>query len=507
MKKTKLFFERWGIHSFLLPVFFVFHTYRQYDGLVSSDTAIKVLLYIIAFFLIFFLLILLITKNKSKSLVITTITGSVILFFGVIKDLFQYSLHMPFIAKWIVVLPLTVLIVFLIIIVILKRKQFKRINLFLNLLLIIFIMIEFGILILAGNTFSEVKNLLVRNDRLALNNLPNPSSKPDVFYLVLDCYPGTPFLMDHMDFDNSSFDSALMQKGFYIVRNPKSNYNRTAFSISSTLNFEYLNLENTSHITAKDYNRALLTVKNSMVPKIFDHHNYTFYNLSIFDIAGTSAIRKESFLTLPQQDILLYNTLPGRIKNELLWNFSKRKNTNTESEFKKINRERAELKDYNQQLIDSLKRIPFERSGKPKFIYAHLYMPHPPFFYDENGKDMDMDIDSVLSERSFRNKSRFLSYLKYTNHMILEITDKILQAGGSNNLIILQSDHGFTDFEGGPTEKKLFFENYSAIYFPGKEYSAFYDTLSNVNTFPILFNTYFNTQIPLQKDSSVFLSY
>jgi hypothetical protein len=29
--------------------------------------------------------------------------------------------------------------------------------------------------------------------------------------------------------------------------------------------------------------------------------------------------------------------------------------------------------------------------------------------------------------------------------------------------------------------------------------------MSNINTFPILFNKYFNSKIPLQKDSCVFL--
>jgi hypothetical protein len=72
-------------------------------------------------------------------------------------------------------------------------------------------------------------------------------------------------------------------------------------------------------------------------------------------------------------------------------------------------------------------------------------------------------------------------------------------------LIILQSDHGFTDFEGGPSKPALFFKNYSAFYFPDKNYSSLYDTMSNINTFPVIFNKYFGMNIPLQKDTSVFV--
>ena len=80
-----------------------------------------------------------------------------------------------------------------------------------------------------------------------------------------------------------------------------------------------------------------------------------------------------------------------------------------------------------------------------------------------------------------------------------------LQANSKNAVIIIQSDHGFTDFDGVPSDPELFFKNYSALYFPDNDYSSIYDTVSNINTFPILFNKYFNTKIPLQKDTTVFL--
>jgi hypothetical protein len=112
-----------------------------------------------------------------------------------------------------------------------------------------------------------------------------------------------------------------------------------------------------------------------------------------------------------------------------------------------------------------------------------------------------------MTPESLKNKSLFLSYLKYTNKIILEITRKIIQDSGDNALIVLQSDHGFRDFAGGPSLPHLFFKNYSAFYFPDKNYSTLYDTMSNINTFPILLNKYFNTKFPLQPDTAVFLPY
>lgn len=512
MKQIKIFLERWGIHSFLLPVFFVLHNYKQYYGMVSSDVAIKTLLKILLIFLISFLLLLAITRNINKSLQLTTLFGAVILFYGVIKDFFQLTLHARFISRYSVLLPLVLITTIIFTRLILKTKDQKKSNLFQNMLLIVFIFMDGIILFVSDNSFFLRQNLLTKNMYINWDSLPNPSSTPDVYYLVFDCYPGTSFLKDYMEYDNSLFNTALKEKGFYVVEDPKSNYNRTAFSISSTLNFEYLqNINSFSPISPRDYNHARLTTRESIVPKIFKHYNYTFYNLSVFDINGIPSIRRENFLTRPEQSVLLYNTLTERFKNDLLWNLITGKHAVgvVQKMFRrnedKIISEEEGKRNFNNTIIDSLLKIPLQKTSSPKFIYAHLYLPHPPFFYDENGKSNDLKY--VINEESQKNKALFLSYLKYTNKVILDIVSKIIQAPGSNALIVLQSDHGFRDFEGGPTYPQLFFKNYSAFYFPDKNYSTLYDTMSNINTFPVLFNKYFNTKIPLQQDTTVFLAY
>jgi hypothetical protein len=512
MKQIKIFLERWGIHSFLLPIFFILHNYKQYYGLVSGEVAIKTLFKILIIFLIFFLLLWALTRNINKTLQLLTLMGVVFLFYGVIKDFFQLTLHAYFISRYVVLLPLVLISTIILTRRIIKKKDYRKSNLFQNALLLIFIFIDGVMLLFSDNSFFLRRNLLTKNAYTKLDRLPNPSSRPDVYYLLFDSYPGTFFLRDYMDYDNSSFNTALKEEGFHVLEDPKSNYNRTAFSMAATLNFEYLrNIRSFSPISSRDYNHARLTIEESLVPKIFKHYNYAFYNLSVFDIDGTPSIRRENFLTMPEQNVLLYNTLIERLKNDLLWNLVTGKyaigavQKMAERKADELASELEEKKDFNNTIIDSILKIPLQKTGLPKFVYAHFYLPHPPFFYDENGKSNDLKY--VVTDESLRNKSLFLSYLKYTNKIILEITGKIIQAGGNKALIVLQSDHGFRDFEGGPGKPELFFKNYSAFYFPDKNYSALYDTMSNINTFPVLFNKYFNTKIALQKDTSVFLSY
>jgi len=344
------------------------------------------------------------------------------------------------------------------------------------------------------------------------DSLPNPSKKPDVYYVVLDSYPGTLFLEKYMNYDNSLFNEELENKGFRVIKDPKSNCNRTAFSLASALNFEYLkDILNNTKITPKYYNRAKLTIKYSAVTKIFKHYNYKFYNLSVFDFDNAPSMRRENFLLMPEKNVLLYNTLPERLKNDLFWNLLVGKYAiPTLQKFFATNISELEIaeigrRNFNNTIIDSLTKISYQNNVSPKFIYAHLYLPHPPFFYNEDGKENNLKY--VIQEESQKNRELFISYLKYTNKIILAITDKIINNNGSNSIVILQSDHGFRDYEGGPSFPETFFKNYSAFYFPDKNYSAIYDTISNINTFPILFNKYFNTRFQLHKDTTVFLPY
>ena len=91
---------------------------------------------------------------------------------------------------------------------------------------------------------------------------------------------------------------------------------------------------------------------------------------------------------------------------------------------------------------------------------------------------------------------------------MLKVIDTILaKSAGRRAVIIIQSDHSSVDYEGCPDDVTLTVKNFSAFYFPDKEYWAFYDTMSNINTFPVIFNKYFKTTIPLQRDTAAYLRY
>jgi hypothetical protein len=190
IKNIQTFLEKWGIHSFLLPVFFVLHHYNQYYGLVSAAVAIKTLLQVYIFFLLFFFLLFFFIRNLNKTLLLTTLIGAIVLFFGVIKDFLQQTLDLQFISRYLVLLPLIFVITIVFIRRILKMKDQKKSNFFLNTLLIIFLLVEGFILIDFNKSYFLSKNLLTKSSIEKIDSLPNSSTKPDVYYLLFDCYPG-----------------------------------------------------------------------------------------------------------------------------------------------------------------------------------------------------------------------------------------------------------------------------------------------------------------------------
>jgi hypothetical protein len=508
----KRFLGKWGIHSFLLPVFFILHNYIQYFGLVSAGVALETLAEITGMILLFFLLMLVFTRNTNRSLQLTTLTSFIILFYGVVKDFLSKTAKLSFLASYSVLLPLFAVIAGILYIIILRKKDFFRINLFQNSLLLLFILADSMMVIFTQSGVFLSQNMLVKKNILDIPAVAMPAERPDVYYLLFDCYPGTGFLRDYMQFDNTSMDSILQTKGFRVINNPRSNYNRTAFSMASALNFEYLNnIHNDTKINSKHYTEALLTIKHAAVPDFFVHEGYKIYNLSIFEIGADQPMYKEDFLTLPEQRVLLYNTLGERIKTDILWNFISGKYA-IDFLRKMYDVQQSELiemavkkREFNTRITDSLQIIPGKDGKTPIFVYAHFYLPHPPFFYKENGETNDLNF--VVTEKSLIDKQLFLSYLKYTNKIMLKMIDSILHKSDKPPVIIIQSDHGFRDFKGGPTVPYLFFKNYTAYYFPDKNYNLLYDTLSNVNTFPVIFNKYFNTHVPMQTDTSTFLPY
>jgi hypothetical protein len=145
----------------------------------------------------------------------------------------------------------------------------------------------------------------------------------------------------------------------------------------------------------------------------------------------------------------------------------------------------------NYGIFNGLEKIQSTLDKKPKFIYAHIMMPHPPYYFDAEGNRTDFSYSN-----DGKNMHKYLEQLKYTNKLLMETVSSILNSAKQPPVIIVQSDHGFRSYE-GYDKLEIEHSTLSCFYFPDKDYSMLNDSLKTINTFRIIFNKYFNQNLKL----------
>jgi hypothetical protein len=151
-----------------------------------------------------------------------------------------------------------------------------------------------------------------------------------------------------------------------------------------------------------------------------------------------------------------------------------------------------------EQLEDDVLEIP-----SPKFVFAHLIIPHHPFVFGPNGEEVKESISNISSVPSFPiYKQGYSDHVTYINKRIQEIIDIILELSPNPPIIIIQGDHGPAPFDVIRYRMPIL----NAYYFPNGT-DGLYETISPVNTFRVVLNKYFAQQYELLDDVAFFSEY
>jgi hypothetical protein len=154
-----------------------------------------------------------------------------------------------------------------------------------------------------------------------------------------------------------------------------------------------------------------------------------------------------------------------------------------------------------------------ERTDQHIFAFAHIFSPHPPYIFGANGEIRNLDnIDPHLETSDNLDKEAFVNQLIFINKKITEVVNELLDS--ENQLvIIIQSDHGTAFlFDGNaqnwvtPTSEMINerVDNINFIFLPKNMTNIFSESVTPVNTFPILFNHYFETDFKILDDKIYF---
>lgn len=475
-------------------VFFIVHRYSEYQHVVPFKNLIPLLAVLLGTSIILFFINRKLLRSSPKANLLTSFIFVVVLFFGVFQDfLVQFRFLANFTRfRFFVPFTLLLIVVFFIWIKRTNRPLHKAI-LYLNTLLLIYMLIDAGTLLKHRGTPSGINS-----NELAKHQLHpcDTCNKPPVYLILLDGYFGSKGLTTYFHYDNTRFENFLQRNDFHVASSTHSNYVFTLYSMASLLNMKYL--EGIGEPVLSNhygYVTAATAIKENIVCKYFTRQGYSINNFSIFDVADIPAGYSSGLLPEKVQ-LINTQTMYYRVNKWIASSLEKtglKKQSVEEYENSFINNNEAAME---RTLLQSR-----SQGKQPSFTYCHLVMPHEPYVLDSNGVRVRKTADlHRLSKDSI--DQLFLQYQIYVNKRISTFIEALKKATAGNAVILLMSDHGYKEASVA-NDANMPFYNLNAVYLPQKNYSGWYNGMSNVNQFRLLLNTLFHQQMPLLPDSIV----
>ena len=319
----------------------------------------------------------------------------------------------------------------------------------------------------------------------------NKKEMEDIYIILLDSYPSNEILKQEFNFDNKQFIDKLKNKGFFIYESIFSNYTKTHASVSSFLNFEYLE--------SFDHTDSSGQISDAMLFKTAAESGYNVSYINTFRSFSISDNYINNYIDLSEEYNIL-NINDTFFSNTLYWYL-----------FGFINKYRANYSCF----WETVDYIVEHRTKKPELLFAHLLAPHFPYVKDRNGNNVyyeDILVDGQKQEYLV-NKEPCIDYLIYTNNKTLETVDKIFEKTGGNARIIILGDHGLRLHYFFYNERdhiqvlfnekntiNSFFNTFLAYYSPSGNYEKYKTKKSLINFFITFSNEVFDTSFPDKSD-------
>lgn len=494
------------IHPFVIAIYPVLYIYSLNEGLIRIETALRTLAFMVLVtgFLLWVLRFL-VSQLATRALLVSMFY---ILFFsysglylalmsvpGVVSLMEPGRFSLLYFAAYLV------LAVFVV-----HRADTGHRILTAGLNIVAMVLFVFGLVQIGTSHWPSLRtDWRSAANRIIETNLQQELSPihghPDIYYIILDGYARADVLREIYQFDNGPFLEQLISDGFYIPRQSRSNYLYTYLSLASSLNLTYLDgLTETLSETGASYHRPLrYLIERNSAAQLLKELGYSFVFLS----SGYSATNSSSLADVCLCKLYGFTELEDSLI--VLTPFG----TWAPGGFPR----RFQFNAHRQQILDTfdeLSSLPDRTT--PKFVFAHLVIPHPPFVFGPNGGALGHDAPFFFNDDIFYTGSReeyiqgYRDQVAYLNTELEKTVKTILARSQSPPIIILQADHGprspirGRDLSHGEFRER--FGIFAAYYLPQDGDRQLYDTITPVNTFRLLFNHYFNGRYEVLPDKS-----
>lgn len=510
------------IKHWIAPICFalfpVISVYTHNIELVAPSRLFVPILYALLLMLISSTVFLTIFKSISKANLYTSIW--LILFFS-----YGYIYLKLGESAWMKLLPLSVNKVLLITYVLvlgtiaIGLKRWKSNNSTLSSMLAIVGLVLVGFNIVKIIPF-EIQRV-ISQDRLTTQistNLrikpisTNELVKPDIYHIIFDRY-GRNDILENLGFDNSPHEEYLIKQGFYIAENSYANYPSTFLSLSSSLNLTYLDfLTETMGENAKDRIPVFrkMIEENSLTYFLKDQGYYYSIAGSFWDPTKYAGMADENinlFSAFDEFQLYIYertllNTVRGLIENNQVYTGSLR------HDLMQLNL------DYRLKFL-----LQPNDTNQPRFVFSHFLMPHEPNIFSSDC--LPLNFDQMAKRESMKG---YFDETECANFVMKQIVERVKRDATRPVVIIFQSDEGpYLPEEIYNIDNQLVpptrvaYKNHAAIF------NAIYMTQINnpqdqvdyksigftsdsspVNTFRLVLNYYFGTNLPILENHTYY---
>ena len=421
---------------------------KNYDELIFQDILIS--LAIVSVSIIIWKVIRKIIKNGNKAALITGVGVVFFFYFGYVQDALKGILvsNIP-VNKTSILVPISIIIFIILTIYFIKSKN------------------NFESIIKIANVVSITLILVVCVQFI----IPGASAeKPNVYHIILDEYTDNEILTKKFGYNNEKFLEFLNNNGFYMHDKLFSTFGGTVKELNVILNMEY---PKKLRWMSEDYE----SLNNNKVMSIFSNQDYSV-------IETNSMMRWKNFSDVDTK--LCYDTnfinsefLDQVLGKSIIRYFLEKYQQDTR-------------RDTVRCTFNVLNEITLKTDG-PKYVFSHVYVPHPPFLFGPNGENVIPDRREISGLQSWENPQGYVNQLIYATNEITVVIKNIVK-NDPNAIIIVQGDTGTltgTDIS-KKTDMKEIYQAHSILYavrIPDVEDS---DYMIPVNTYRIIFNNYFN---------------
>jgi hypothetical protein len=364
------------------------------------------------------------------------------------------------------------------------------------------VIVGYNLAIIGAFVLDVRPTVAVTGPGLTMSPAPAPNQRlPDIYWVILDRYGSGNVIDKYFNYDNSPFLDELRSRGFYVAEHATANYLKTALSLDSSRNMEYLDFEALREAATSDRDWGPL-YRKLKAPFEVEHYlgsaGYRFIYLGTY--WGPTSNHPSAEISY------VYDELSSEFLDVLTsWTpLSALQGLGPESPFdwrrNRWNQTRYEW--------DSLERA--SSLGGPKFVHAHFALPHDPFVFHADG--------SFVAEKDEKTRHRIVNYvdqMRFANAKVLEWLDSLLDVPADERpIVVIQADEGpfpprYARNEGAfdwttatPEELEHKFGILSAFYLPDRtpEEAGLYDSITPVNQWRAIFHSYFGLDLPLLPD-------